>query len=95
MLKLKTENTVANIIFKCVNSAVRPIFNEKVVEKWSLWDPWIVHGCTVHCWKVKTCGWGGKKKKERNANADSNEYVEGELKDLNVGCGISIFLEWN
>ena len=25
------------IIFKCVNSAVRPIFNEKVAEKWNLW----------------------------------------------------------
>ena len=37
------------IIFKRVNSAVRPIFNEKVSEKWSLWDLWIVHRCTVHC----------------------------------------------
>ena len=27
----------SKIIFKCVNSAVRLIFNEKVVEKWSLW----------------------------------------------------------
>ena len=35
----------SKIIFKCVNSAVEPIFNEKVAEKWSLWDP-----CTVHCW---------------------------------------------
>ena len=36
------------IIFKCVNSAVEPIFNEKVDKKWSLWDPWTVHKCTVH-----------------------------------------------
>ena len=26
----------SKIIFKCMNSAVRPIFNEKVVEKWGL-----------------------------------------------------------
>ena len=43
--------------------------------------------------KSKHAAGGEKKKKERNANADSNEYVEGELKDLNVGCGISNFLE--
>ena len=68
----ETENWkyCSKIIFKCVNSAVGPIFNEKVVEKWSLWDPWTVHLCTVHYWKVKTCGWGGKKKEERNANVD-------------------------
>ena len=27
----------SKIIFKCVNSTVRPIFNEKVVQKWNLW----------------------------------------------------------
>ena len=27
------------IIFKCVNSIVRPIFNEKCAEKCNLWDP--------------------------------------------------------
>ena len=34
----KTENWkhCNKIIFKCVNSAVWPIFNEKVAEKWSL-----------------------------------------------------------
>ena len=37
--KLKTENEkhCSKIIFKCVNSIVGPIFNEKVVEKWNLW----------------------------------------------------------
>ena len=35
----------------------------------------------------------GKKCKRGSANVDSNRYVEGELKDLNVGCGISNFLE--
>ena len=31
--KLKTEKHCNKIIFKCVNSAVRFIFNEKVVKK--------------------------------------------------------------
>ena len=41
----ETENWkhCSKIIFKCMNSAVRPIFNEKITEKWSLWIP-----CTVH-----------------------------------------------
>ena len=52
LLKLKNENWkhYSKIIFKCVNSIVRPIFNEKVVEKCNLWDPSTVHGYTVHCW---------------------------------------------
>ena len=39
LLKLKTENWkhCSKIIFKCVNSAVWLIFNEKVAEKWNLW----------------------------------------------------------
>ena len=39
LLKLKTENWkyCSKIIFKCVNSAVRPIFNEKIDKKWNLW----------------------------------------------------------
>ena len=36
-LKLKTEKYCSKIIFKCVNSTVGPIFNEKVTEKWNLW----------------------------------------------------------
>ena len=36
-LKLKTEKHCSKIIFKCVNSIVGPIFNEKVAEKWNLW----------------------------------------------------------
>ena len=31
----------SKIIFKCVNSTVRFIFNEKVVDKWDLWVPWL------------------------------------------------------
>ena len=39
LLKLKTENWkhCNKIIFKCVNSSVKPIFNEKVAKKWNLW----------------------------------------------------------
>ena len=35
--KLKTEKYCSKMIFKCVNSTMRLIFNEKVVEKWNLW----------------------------------------------------------
>ena len=34
----------SKIIFKCVNSTMGLIFNEKVAEKWDLWVSWIVHG---------------------------------------------------
>ena len=39
LLKLKIYywNHCSKIIFKCVNSTVRPIFNEKVTEKLCLW----------------------------------------------------------
>ena len=35
--KPKTEKYCIKIIFKCVNSIVKPIFNEKIAEKWNLW----------------------------------------------------------
>ena len=48
--KLKTEKYYSKIIFKCVNSIVRPIFNEKITEKWNLW----VHKqCTVYTDELK------------------------------------------
>ena len=36
---MKTENWkyCSKIIFKCVNSTVGPIFNEKIDKKWNLW----------------------------------------------------------
>ena len=39
LLKLKTYcwNHYSKIIFKCVNSAIGPIFNEKIDKKWNLW----------------------------------------------------------
>ena len=62
LLKLKTYcwNHCSKIIFKCVNSTVGPIFNEKVAEKWNLW---IREQYTMCCdWlkqigKVKICGY--------------------------------------
>ena len=43
---LKTENWkhCSKIIFKCVNSAIEPIFNESFVEKRDLWVLWTMHG---------------------------------------------------
>ena len=63
---VETENWkhCSKIIFKYVNSIMRPIFNEKIDKKWSLWDLWIVHLCTVHKRPVNSCGWRKKKKKE-------------------------------
>ena len=39
------------IIFNCVNSTMRPIFNEKVVEKWDWWIK-IVKSCNYCLWAV-------------------------------------------
>ena len=65
LLKLKTENWkhCNKIIFKCVNSAVEPIFNEKVAEKW--WETWTV-GAKLTAEKSKH--FARKKKKKRNKN---------------------------
>ena len=57
-LKLKTEKYCSKIIFKCVNSTVGLIFNEKIAEKWNLW----VHKQYTMCtdwmkkiWEDKIC----------------------------------------
>ena len=50
----------SKIIFKCVNSTVKPIFNKKVAEKWDLWVPCTVHRthwCAEKGWKVKWCSY--------------------------------------
>ena len=36
-LKIYCWNHCSKIIFKCVNSTVRLIFNEKIAKKWNLW----------------------------------------------------------
>ena len=43
LLKIKNWKHCNKIIFKCVNSNMVSIFNEKVIEKWSLWFSCIVH----------------------------------------------------
>ena len=65
----------SEIIFKCVNSAMRPIFNKKVVENCNLWDLWTVHVCTVHSWQNQLLRAEPKKKKKRKTqrrNADAS-----------------------
>ena len=50
-LKIYCWNYCSKIIFKCVNSTVGPIFNEKVVKKWNLW----VHKQYImHCLSQKS-----------------------------------------
>ena len=53
MLKLKTYcwNHCSKIIFKCVNSTVGPIFNEKVTKKWNLW---VHEQYIIHCLRQKS-----------------------------------------
>ena len=56
----------SKIIFKCVNSIVGPIFNEKVAKKWNLW---IRKQCTNALFtgeKSTSVGWKKKKKKEKS-----------------------------
>ena len=74
----------SKIIFKCVNSTMRPIFNEKVAEKWNLWDSWTVHRCIVHKRKVKTYSWRKKKKEGKRANAQNVNVpcIETDTKSL-------------
>ena len=58
LLKLKTYcwNHCSKIIFKCVNSTMGPIFNEKIDKKWNLW---VHEQCKNHCSlkKVNICGY--------------------------------------
>ena len=62
----------SEINFKCVNSAVGPIFNEKIAEKCNLWDSWTVHRCTIHNWPVNSCGLNNNNKKKEEKNAKHN-----------------------
>ena len=91
LLKLKTYywNHCSKIIFKCVNSAVGPIFNEKIDKKRNLWvrkqctdalftENWSKVAATVHVpYMNRSHLWGEnvwkKKKKE-----EEGENVETE-----------------
>ena len=55
----------SKIIFKCVNSAMRPIFNESFVEKRGLWVLWIVYGTYWKNTLLAEMRFSNKKKKER------------------------------
>ena len=57
---LKTKYTV---IKSFLNVQIVPWDLFLIVEKWSLWDPWTVHGCTVYGRIVNSCGLKKKKKK--------------------------------
>ena len=61
------------IIFKCMNSAVGPIFNEKVTEKWNLW----VHKqCTDTLFKDKKSTSAATKKKKKKAETRWKQNVD-------------------
>ena len=62
-LKIETEKHCSKIIFKCVNSIVRPIFNEKVDKKWYLWVHEQCTNALVTVEKVSLYGWKQKNKK--------------------------------
>ena len=47
-----------------MNSIVRPIFNEKVDKKWSLWTREQCTNALFTADRVNSCGWGEKKKKK-------------------------------
>ena len=83
---VETENWkyCSKIIFKCVNSTVGPIFNEKIDKKWNLW----VHeqcinvlfmedrskvAATVHVPYINsiTCWGKGVKKKKKRKNVET------------------------
>ena len=86
LILTKTENWnwkhCSKIIFKCVNSVVGPIFNEKVAEKWYLWVLWTMHG-THWCDKgtkkqeklLSPTAADKKKKKRRERNSQNATHV--------------------
>ena len=93
----ETENKkyYSKIIFKCMNSVVGPIFNEKVAETWNLW---VYEQCTNALFTVKkwtfavTVQWTvatllpetrEKKKKSEFINADAAlQYINCFTKTL-------------
>ena len=96
LLKLKTENWkhCSKIIFKCVNSIVGPIFNEKVDKKWSLWvheqcisAPFIVEKSTKSALKKKNL----KTRKVENVNVDVLSKLHlSHFKSTHLSCSNSL-----
>ena len=107
LLKLKTYcwNHCSKIIFKCVNSTVGPIFNEKVAKKWNLWvhEQYIMHcllrksGLCGYCslnstWTVTAfCQNTWKKKKKKKTQNVDVQNVDPNIR-LDYYNVISLFL---
>ena len=75
----KTENWkyCSKIIFKYVNSIMRSIYSEKVVEKWILWVLWIVYGthwCALFTRKSQQQRL--QKEEKKNANAAHKRWIQ-------------------
>ena len=71
----ETENWkhCSKIIFKCVNSIMRLVFNEKFIKKWYLWS---VNSIRMHCSWLKGQPLRLKKKKKKkgwNAHCNTRE----------------------
>ena len=91
LIFIETENWnwkyCSKIIFKCVNSAVGPIFNEKIDKKWNLWvrkqctdalftENWSKVAATVHVtYMNSSCLWGENawKKRKRKKRGENTE----------------------
>ena len=110
LLKLKTYcwNHCTKIIFKCVNSAVGPIFNEKIDKKWNLWvckqymnilftENWSNVAATVHVpYMNSSRKWGenawNKKKKKKKGKRRNWNAGNGEPKHT---PNIWVGFKWN
>ena len=77
LLKLKTENWkhCNKIIFKCVNSAVRPIFNifKCVNSSATVREQWFLSLYNKFMWFYCLCA---KKKKKKPKTLNSNGYIK-------------------
>ena len=77
--KIENWKHCSKIIFKCVNSIVRLIFNEKVTEKWCLW---VREQCTNALFTIEKSTKLAlerkkkKKKKTENANVKRKSWIQ-------------------
>ena len=72
-----------------------PIFNKKVAEKCNLWNPWTMHGCTVHSWQSQLLRDIKKKKKEKNVEEKRRRQNHCNPNGHLVLKFIKIFVLWN
>ena len=108
LLKLKTYcwNHCSKIIFKCVNSIVGPIFNEKVAKKWNLW---VHEQYIMHCLLQKSQHLRllfieqymnsnrvlPKRVKKKKKNKNKNKNAKRKTQIQNVNPNIHFDLEFN